>query len=397
MRKSIADIIIPATRKRTLNQNAVEELASSIKEIGLLNPITVTPDNVLISGLHRLEACKLLGWHEIDCIIKDYDTIDAELAEIDENLIRAELTVLQRAEHLKRRKEIYEAKYPEAKAEERKRANLKQYRNAPGALRENTPSAFTTDTAKKTGLSPRTIQEDIQIAEKLTGEVKEAICGTPWEDSKKELLDIARMEPDEQINVVRLLISGEAKNPRGAKRKLKADQLKDNPPLPEGKYDVILADPPWQYEFVETENRAIENHYPTMTLEEIKALEIPAADDAVLLLWATAPKLEEALEVMRAWGFTYRTCAVWDKEIIGMGYWFRGQHELLLLGTKGNFPAPLPNNRFSSVIRERRGAHSAKPAVVYEMIEHMFPNRRYLELFARNTRPGWGVWGNEVA
>lgn len=77
-----------------------------------------------------------------------------------------------------------------------------------------------------------------------------------------------------------------------------------------------------------------------MELEEIKTLSIPSADNAVLFLWATAPKLKEALEVMEAWGFEYRTNAVWDKEIIGMGYWFRGQHELLLVGVKGEFSPP---------------------------------------------------------
>ncbi|MGB9846678.1 MAG: MT-A70 family methyltransferase, partial [Desulfotomaculales bacterium] len=92
----------------------------------------------------------------------------------------------------------------------------------------------------------------------------------------------------------------------------------------------------------------------------------------------------------------YRTCAVWDKEVKGMGYWFRIQHELLLLGIKGDFPPPEVKNRFDSVIRSQREKHSKKPEIVYEMIEKMFPGRSYLELFARNTRPGWASWGNEV-
>lgn len=167
--------------------------------------------------------------------------------------------------------------------------------------------------------------------------------------------------------------------------------------LPKGFYDVIYCDPPWKYDFAETESRAIENHYPTMTVEEMKSLQIPAAENSVMLMWATAPKLEQALELLKAWGFTYKTNAVWDKEVIGMGYWFRGQHEFLLVGTKGSYSPPKPENRYSSVIREKRTAHSKKPLVLYNMIEKMFPNARYLELFSRNKfNDNWNVWGNQL-
>jgi N6-adenosine-specific RNA methylase IME4 len=115
-----------------------------------------------------------------------------------------------------------------------------------------------------------------------------------------------------------------------------------------------------------------------------------------LFLWATAPKLPEAFEVMEAWGFSYKTCSVWDKEKIGMGYWFRGQHELLLVGTKGQVSPPPPQARESSVYRESRGEHSAKPKRYYEMIESMFPGKAYLELFARSKHSDdWEVWGNQ--
>ena len=167
-------------------------------------------------------------------------------------------------------------------------------------------------------------------------------------------------------------------------------------PLPEGKYQIIYADPPWEYEFCSDPKDEIELKYPTMRLEDIKSLKLNTAEDCVLLLWATAPKLEEAVGVINSWGFKYRTCAVWDKEWIAMGYWFRNQHELLLVGIKGNPKVPEQSNRFSSVIREKRTKHSKKPDIVYEMIEKMFPNQNYLELFARNKRKGWNVWGNDV-
>lgn len=166
--------------------------------------------------------------------------------------------------------------------------------------------------------------------------------------------------------------------------------------IPDNQYELILADPPWRYTPA-VKNRQVENHYPTMKLEDIKNLHIPTAKNAVLYLWATGSKIVAALEVMKAWGFTYKSQAIWDKEIIGMGYWWRGQHELLLVGTKGKFSPPPQHARVSSVFRERRRKHSQKPDIVYKLIEAFFPDTKKIELFARNTREGWDSWGNEVS
>ena len=182
----------------------------------------------------------------------------------------------------------------------------------------------------------------------------------------------------------------------GEREQKKAER--QSSPVPEGKYSLIYADPPWRYEHVETESRAIENQYPTMSLDEICALSVPAADDAVLFMWATSPKLAEAMRVIEAWGFTYRTCAVWDKELIGMGYYFRQQHELLLVAARGSFAVPEPSNRPSSVIRVRRSRHSEKPVEAYALLESMYPQLAAsdrIELFARVARNGWTAWTNE--
>ncbi|KXB00031.1 hypothetical protein AKJ41_04485 [candidate division MSBL1 archaeon SCGC-AAA259O05] len=181
------------------------------------------------------------------------------------------------------------------------------------------------------------------------------------------------------------------------KRQERCEEIKKKiEELPEGEYNVILADPPWEYEWSLTMTRKIENQYPTMTFEEIKNTDVPAADDAVLFLWATAPRLPQALEVMEAWGFEYVTNAAWDKGKIGMGYWFRGQHEHLLVGKKGDFSPPEQDKRVSSVVREERTKHSAKPGRVHEIIESYFPDAKCLELFARGEREGWTLWGPEA-
>jgi len=161
---------------------------------------------------------------------------------------------------------------------------------------------------------------------------------------------------------------------------------------------VLYADPPWRYEHVKTESRAIENQYPSMSLDEICALDVGASStaDAVLFLWATSPKLAEAMQVVCAWGFTYRTSMVWVKDKIGMGYYVRQQHELLLIATKGSLPTPIAVNRPSSVITAPRLGHSEKPSEVYALIEAMYPEFKKRELFIRGEpRQGWLGWGNE--
>jgi N6-adenosine-specific RNA methylase IME4 len=163
-------------------------------------------------------------------------------------------------------------------------------------------------------------------------------------------------------------------------------------------FDLILADPPWQYAHSRSRSRRVERHYPTMTVDDIAALNVGALahDGSVLLLWATAPKLPEAMRVMDAWGFAYVSSAIWDKRVIGTGYWWRGQHELLLVGRRKKSKPPAPHLRISSVIQERRRAHSQKPDAVYVWAEAAWPEARRVELFARTRRPGWSAWGDEV-
>ena len=164
-------------------------------------------------------------------------------------------------------------------------------------------------------------------------------------------------------------------------------------------YPIVYVDPPWRYEYSPTDNREIENHYPTMTLEEICLLPVAeiATPDSVLFLWTTSPKLAESMQVIEAWGYAYKTCMVWDKERMGMGYYARQQHELLLIATRGAVPVPEPANRPASVIRARRdNEHSAKPAEFYDVIERMYPDLPKIELFARGRRAGWAAWGNQA-
>lgn len=212
------------------------------------------------------------------------------------------------------------------------------------------------------------------------------------------------LDSDTQDKIVKLAneIQAEKKQLNQKKRmskRVERDQAFKKKPLPDRKYGVLYIDPPWRYEYSISKSRDIENQYPTMTLEEIKAININkiADKDCVLFMWATSPKLPEAIEVLSIWEFTYKTCAVWVKDKIGMGYYFRQQHELLLVATKGEPVLPAPTDRMSSVLSYPRTTHSTKPIEIYNIIDNMYPNIIKLELFSRsNKRNNWEKWGYEA-
>jgi N6-adenosine-specific RNA methylase IME4 len=159
-------------------------------------------------------------------------------------------------------------------------------------------------------------------------------------------------------------------------RRAKRDQrLGAAPSLPVGPFEVIYADPPWQLGSPDS-SKAPENHYPCLPLQQLKDISVPAADDAVLFLWAVNCLLPQAIELMSHWGFEYKNHLVWDKGSIGPGAWVRNQHELLLIGRKGNHPPPDPEDLPASVIAAPRGRHSEKPEIFAEIIEHLELGRR---------------------
>lgn len=168
----------------------------------------------------------------------------------------------------------------------------------------------------------------------------------------------------------------------------------------EGEYEVIYADPPWRFKPM-FQGAVYENdqevHYPTMSLDDICGLAVPAAKDAVLYLWVTSPHLAQGLRVVDAWDFAYKASAVWVKPYPGTGYWWRNQHEFLLVATRGRWPAPRPRERDASIYEFPRARHSEKPSDVRDRIAAWWPTARRIELFARSRTPGWDAWGNDPA
>ncbi|CAN7583178.1 MT-A70 family methyltransferase [Devosia sp. LjRoot16] len=174
--------------------------------------------------------------------------------------------------------------------------------------------------------------------------------------------------------------------------------------LPEAKFGVILTDDEWEHRAWSDAGlgKAPANHYPVSSLDELKKRDVVslAAPDCALLMWSTAPHLAQAIELMAHRGFEYKTCSIWKKiypgDGHGTGYWFWIDHEILLVGTRGNPPAPAPGTQWRSVIEAPVGRHSEKPEIFYELIEAYFPTLPKIELNAREKREGWARWGYEA-
>jgi N6-adenosine-specific RNA methylase IME4 len=330
---------------------------------GIKVPLEVLGDGTVVDGRHRLKAALELAMKKVPVVDAPLNGDNPEVYMMKAAVLRRHLTDDQRA--------CIAALWIE---ENKKEPELGE-RNEMGQF---LPSALHGAEGKDIGHPTRAkASKDFKVSRKKIDKAKKL---------KKEAPDLFEKVHKGDITLTNAYRTVE--NEEAAAKKVSR-------PMPTGQYSIILADPPWQSDFSPTSARRTQRHYPVKPLDELKQMKIPSAENAMLFLWSTAPMLKQALELMEAWGFEYRTNAVWDKEAFGTGYYFRNQHELLLVGKKGKFPTPAESNRSSSVIKERRHAHSQKPETAYEIIEKMYPGESRLELFARNERKGWASWGNE--
>jgi N6-adenosine-specific RNA methylase IME4/ParB-like chromosome segregation protein Spo0J len=346
-----------------IGRESFTALREDINRRGIQVPLEITDADVVLDGHLRLQVALGLGLAEVPVrIVNPPDGLEYLLMAA---VHRRQLEPGQRIA-LVLELELYQQTRGQARA--RQRANLKQHASTEGA--DLPPRGKSRDfVAAAAGTSPRTAQNVITV-----------------KDADPELY--------EQIRQGRIAPDRAA---RQVLQRRRDEQLDTAPPLPDGLFDLTLGDPPWRLPGSPDSSRAVENHYPTMPLDEIIALEVPAADDAILFLWAVNSKLPEALQVIEAWGFGYTSNFAWVKDRWGLGSYNRCQHELLLIATRGRFRPPPENKRVSSVITAPRTEHSAKPPCLYEMLEAMYPRTRKLELFARGkSRPSWTAWGNQA-
>ena len=202
-----------------------------------------------------------------------------------------------------------------------------------------------------------------------------------------------------------------------AKKRTKINPLEDiYPKLPDLKYDIIYADPPWDYggkmqydkSSIKSENEGFKRDifissasfkYPTLKLKDLKKLDVSSisAEDSLLFMWTTGPQFANSIELGEAWGFEYRTIAfVWDKMMHNPGQYTLSQTEFCLIFKKGRIPKPRGARNIRQLVQVPRGKHSEKPEEVIDGITKMFPDQMKIELFARKNYNGWDNWGLEI-
>lgn len=346
-----------------IEERLYTELRADIARRGVLVPLAVDDTGLVYDGRARLRGAAEVGLAAVPVtLVAPTDPVEYMLLAA---LQRRHLSASQRAALAV---ELDSYRQLREQAQQRSLANLRQ--NQPDTEVAGLPPRGKTRelAANQAGVSPRTVQDAATVRA-----------------HDPELF--------EQVKAGRIAADHAA---RRVRRQLRDAQLPPPPPPPEGPFELIYADPPWQLGHPDSRH-APENHYPTMHLDEIKALPVPAADNAILYLWTVNQLLPQALDVCNAWGFDYVANLAWVKPSIGLGVWTRNRHELLLIGRRGRISPPEPDQRPDSVIEAKRGRHSAKPETVYQLIETAYPQLSKLELFHRGSaRPGWTTWGNET-
>lgn len=388
MQIKIDDIVIN-NRKRKLNKDKVKELAKSMKLIGQLEPITITSDNILLAGWHRVEAAKMLGWDTIKAELFNGNELERELVEIDENLMRNDLTILEQGEHLARRQELVGWKN-----------GMNQYSLGGDTM---SPPKSTSEIAQNIGLNERSAQRRMQAARNIITEVKDAIRDTEIANSTTQLLELARLSPEKQIEISNFL-SGEMTIPQ-AKQEIKRKKVIENLENIKAKeikklngvYDVIVIDPPWPMKKIERDiaPEQVEFDYPTMTIDEIKNIEIPCTENCHIWLWTTQKFLPEAFDVLKSWNLNYICTFVWHKpggfQPFGLPQY---NAEFALYARRGT-PEFIDFKNFMLCFNAPRGDHSEKPELFYDLIRRVTAGRR-LDMFNRRPINGFETWGNEA-
>nr|WP_246301866.1 MT-A70 family methyltransferase [Rhizobium rhizolycopersici] len=374
-----------------LSDDEVRRLSDDIATRGQEEPVWLL-DGKILDGRNRAAACALLG---IDAWTKEYEGNDPLGFVLSLNLHRRHLSESQRA-------------MVAARVVDWERG-MNQNTAGPANLQ-------TREAARRLSISERAVAAAKRVRDNGIEALSDAIRDGRVSVHAGEA--ISHLEREEQERVLReeekkiVQLSKEIRAKRAKMRHegrlrhmaLVATAGQRTAGEVSQKYPVIYADPPWQFAVrseVTGREKSAENHYPTMPTDDICQLfdkiGSPAGRDAVLFLWATNPMLPDALRVMAAWGFSYVHHWIWDKQVAGTGYWGRDRHELLLIGRRGEVPAPLPGSQPETVYSEQKGRHSAKPDFYAETIERLYPGVPRLELFCRAPRPGWDAWGYEAA
>ena len=342
-------------------------LAASMEELGLLQPIVVTPDGTLIAGERRLRAALLLDWTHISISVVDIDAIVR--GEFAENAHRKDFT-LSETVAIKRALEPIE------------RAAAKQRQGMRG---DRHPEKFSTSSNGRA----------LDKVAAVVGVHRTTIA------KAEAIVDAAEAEPDRFGKL--LADMDRTGRVNGLFRRLKvirqADAIRaEPPPLPgNGPYRVMVADPPWPHEARKNDpSQRGKTPFPQMSIEQICRCPVAsiAAADCVLWLWTTNYHMRQAFAVLDAWGFAERSILTWVKDRMGNGDWLRGQTEHCVLAIRGK-PVIVLSNQTTRLAGSVR-AHSQKPVEFYNLVESLCPAPRYADLFSRYCHnEKWDCHGDE--
>jgi N6-adenosine-specific RNA methylase IME4 len=378
---ALDDVKLGVHHRRCLGD--IESLAKSILRTGLLHPIVVKPDKTLVVGRRRLEAFKLLAesnprYKRIPAnVAGTFEELGALLqAEADENICRLDFSP---TEAVAMGAAIEEAVRPLKRAAQEAAGKEQGYHGKEGGRGRKKPLG---------GSSPKGFREP------RTDDIAAAAVGVDRRTYEKAKAVVASGD--------KALISemDRTRKVSGVHRKLvvcktAAQIAKEPPPLPEGPFRVIVADPPWRYELrPDDPSHRGTIPYPTMTVEEIASMDVKALahKDSVLWLWVTNAFLPDVWPIIEAWGFQYKTCLTWVKNRVGVGNWLRGQTEHCLMCVRGKPTIRLTNQ--TTVIHGNARKHSQKPEEFYALIESLCPGSK-LEMFSRQRRKGWQYHGDK--
>jgi N6-adenosine-specific RNA methylase IME4 len=375
-----------------MNNDEYAALVADIHQHGQREPIWLL-DGQIIDGRNRWQACRDLG---IQPITRNYtgatDTASLIAFVVSLNLKRRHLNSGQLAiVALDIEKTLAQANPPGRPSGEEMCQRIDTF-TAP--LGRNAEQA-----AAIVGTNRQYVSDAKNIAQQAPDLLNEVRTGAITLPEAKKLVSLPE---EDRAAVLGKVATGEAKNVNKALAELRLENKRAVAMRqPSGVYNVLYADPPWEYDNTGVHGAA-DHHYPTMPLDDISSLlddqRIAVADNAVLFLWATNPFLQDAFYVINSWGFEYKTNMAWIKTDLvkpGSGFYVRGRHELLLICTRGSF-TPLDAHispPIGSVISAPVGDHSSKPDDFYTVIERLYPGCNYLELFARRQRDGWEGWG----
>ena len=363
-----------------MQEQEFEELKQDIRKHGQQVPIILYEGKV-VDGRHRLRACGELG------IVPRFEKmVAANEAEVSQavvsiNLHRRHLSEGQRA--------LIAARMTTS--------TIGSNQHTAGAVSQQ-------KAADELGVSVDSVLRGKKVIKHGVPELVQAVAAGKINISSAAKLATLAKEDQAQLNFEDIkAIQNASKAINKAKfearrnERLQEIEAKraNNKPLEAslGTFSVIYADPPWNY------MGELAVGYPCMSTQEICDMPIGeiCADDAVLLMWCSSSLLDDALQVVNAWGFTFKTSAVWDKNVAGQGAYFRQAHEVLMIGVKGNVPEVPYGARPTSVLKFPRQEHSRKPPELYQLIDDMYPELNKIELFCRGepNGKGWIGWGNE--